>query len=860
MSAEILRAIETLSGPGDVLEIRALKNGTTAAGYFDDPAAAAREATKLDGQGFTVYVTANPVEQALLARAQNRIKRPLRETTSDRDILRRHWLLVDLDPVRPSGVSATDEEKEAALGRAREVFGYLKEQGWPEPVAADSGNGAHLLYKVGLPNDAENLQLVRDVLEALSFRFSDERVSVDTTTSNAARIWKLYGTTARKGDSTKDRPHRVSRLLKVPGERVEVSREKLQAVARSKPERPRQERRIRPGEYPEFDLPAWIEEHGVPVKREGPWQQGYRYILEECPFNGHTDNACYIVQFPSGAISAGCQHDSCTTGENRWRELRKHYEPEAYERNGHAGLPGVSGLPGTAWDDPAPLPDGLPPVAAFDPEMLPGPLRGWILDISERMQVPADYCAAGAVVVAASLIGRSVGIRPKRRDDWLVVPNIWGAVVGPPAALKSPALAEITRPLDRLVVEAREAHGEAMEEHEADAQAVEAINEGLKAQIKAAGKEAAKKDGDRSELDKLIARQRDTQTPEPPAMRRYKTNDPTVEKLAELLGENPRGLLVNRDELTGWLRSLDKQGREMDKAFYLEAWNGSGAFEIDRIGRGSSYIPALCVSVLGGIQPGPLASYVHEVARGGRGDDGLLQRFQLLVWPDPPPGAWANVDRYPDADAKNRAYAVYKALDALDPEKLGAVADEDGAGIPALGFSREAQDVFDEWRGELEADLRDEDLAPALRNHLAKYRSLMPSLAMIFHLMDRVNESPEQDADASSGVSIEAAIRAASWCEYLRTHAQRLYGSAESPALDGARALLSRIHKGDVKDADTLRSVYRGREWSRLSTAEEVNAAAAVLEDYGWLRVEKTDTGGRPATLLRLHPSLNGGA
>ena len=99
--------------------------------------------------------------------------------------------------------------------------------------------------------------------------------------------------------------------------------------------------------------------------------------------------------------------------------------------------------------------------------------------------------------------------------------------------------------------------------------------------------------------------------------------------------------------------------------------------------------------------------------------------------------------------------------------------------------------------------------------------------------------------------------RAAAWCEYLEGHARRVYASGENPALEGARALLSRIRKGDVKDADTVRNVYRGREWSRLSTAEEVNAAAAVLEEYGWLRVEKkTDTGGRPSTVLRLHPSL----
>ena len=365
MSGKFLRAVQALSDPGDVVELWALKNGTTAAGYFDDAEACDREAAKLDEQGFTVYMTANPVLPALLARAENRIKRPLKATTSDKDVLRRRWLLVDFDPERPSDVSSTDEEKQAALQRAREVHGYLKEQGWPEPIVGDSGNGYHLLYAKNLPNDAESLDLVRGTLEALSFRFSDGAVKVDTTTSNAARIWKLYGTATRKGDSTKDRPHRASKLLKIPEKRAEVSRGQLQAVAASKPETPKPERRFKLGEFPEFDLGAWILEHGVPVKREGPWQQGYRYVLEECPWNEHTDNACYIVRLSGGAIAAGCQHDSCQGYD--WRDLREHFEPGCYDRPNIT----VGGKSSSAWAD-SPEPVAWPELDAAALYGLPG--------------------------------------------------------------------------------------------------------------------------------------------------------------------------------------------------------------------------------------------------------------------------------------------------------------------------------------------------------------------------------------------------------------------------------------------------------------------------------------------------------
>jgi hypothetical protein len=499
------------------------------------------------------------------------------------------------------------------------------------------------------------------------------------------------------------------------------------------------------------------------------------------------------------------------------------------------------------WEDPVSLPEGLPPVALLDPAMVPEPLRGWIMDVSERMQIPPDFAAAGAVVVAGSLIGRRVAIHPKRHDDWLAVPNLWGAVVGRPSLLKSPALAEVMKPLARLIAEAYEEHQEAMLAYEMDMMVAEATKAALKDDLRKAAREAANS-RDRSKLDEIARRSQDAEVPKEPVLRRYKTEDATVEKISEILLENPRGILVHRDELSGWLRNLEKQGREGDRSFYLESWNGTGSFDVDRIGRGSLHVPALCLSILGSIQPGPLSTYVYQATQGEKGDDGLLQRFQLLVWPDPP-ASWRNVDRWPNTEAKNRAYEVFRRLDALDPESIGA-SGEDEEGIPAVRFTEEAQEVFDRWRDELEGRLRSEELPPALESHLAKYRSLMPSLALIFQLIEFVDGTGEGGA-----VGLRSALQAAAWCEYLETHATRLYSSAENLAMEGARALLDRVRKGEVHDGDSNRSVYR-KHWAKLSTPEEVSSACGVLEEFGWLRVEAVKTGGRSATRLRLHPSL----
>ena len=214
--AEIRRALDFLFEPGQVSEMRVLhtRRGTVA-GYFDDLDKLAAAAASQSGKAPGVYVTLNPVNPDLLARANNRTKEYARETTADRDILNRRWLPVDFDAVRTAGVSSTDAEHEAALDRARDCRDWLHGQGWPDPIFADSGNGAHLLYRVDLPSD-DNNRFVELSLKALAAKFNDSIVVVDVGNYNPARIWKVYGTLVAKGDSLPERPHRMARILEAP--------------------------------------------------------------------------------------------------------------------------------------------------------------------------------------------------------------------------------------------------------------------------------------------------------------------------------------------------------------------------------------------------------------------------------------------------------------------------------------------------------------------------------------------------------------------------------------------------------------------------------------------------------------------
>ncbi len=333
MSSEILSAVSVLAATGSVVEVRALADGVTHSGYFDDHEALARAVEALDADPSVagIYVTLNTVNPALLARRANRIKMRLSRkdaTTADADILRRRWFPVDIDPVRPSGVSSTDAEHDAALVAAERIAAYLAEQGFPAPVRADSGNGAHLLYRVDLENDDAATALVKGCLTTLDALFSNEAVTVDTANHNAARIWKLYGTTSRKGDNTVERPHRRAKVLAVPDDIRMVPREYLQHLAGLLPREEPPERKKTNGNGPGIDLASWLLDHGIAVRSTRPYQGGTLYVLDECPFSSAHKDGAFAIQFANGAVFAGCHHATCGGGAQRWPDLRAMYEPK----------------------------------------------------------------------------------------------------------------------------------------------------------------------------------------------------------------------------------------------------------------------------------------------------------------------------------------------------------------------------------------------------------------------------------------------------------------------------------------------------------------------------------------------------
>ena len=484
---------------------------------------------------------------------------------------------------------------------------------------------------------------------------------------------------------------------------------------------------------------------------------------------------------------------------------------------------------------PAPLPDH-PAVAPFEHDLLPDTLAPWVRDIAERLQCPPDFVAVAAMVALAVVVGRKVAIRPKRHDTWAVIANLWALVIGRPGIMKTPAIEATFGPLDRLMARALEEHDQAMQRFEADKMAAK-----LRAEAREKKARERLKNNHEANLGDLLT----PSTIEAPTLRRYRTNDTSTASLGELLRQNPNGMLVYRDELVSLLKGLDKEDQAEGRGFYLTGWNGDSPYTLDRIGRGLHlHIPALCISLLGGTQPGRLAEYTGQAIRGGAADDGLIQRFGLMVWPDPV-ATWRNVDRPPDHTAERVAYAVFDRLDRLDPASIGAQQDRnlDGhpIGLPYLRFSAEALSHFQEWHEALEVRLRSGELHPALESHFSKYRKLVPALALLIHLAD----------DGRGEIGEDATLKALAWAEYLETHAHRVYGAVTQVEVAAAKAILRRIERGDLQAPFTTRDVWRPG-WAGLSDRALVVRALELLADYGHLTVEvDRETGGRPATRYR---------
>lgn len=411
---EIRKAINILKPNNELFECRVIKKGgrkIIISGYFKNADDMIASFDTLDLRGTNIYITLNKVNDACYSREQKDCFRQTDNTTHDNEIDAYEWLFIDLDPVRITEVSSSDEELDASVKVADKVCNYLKRMGFEEPVRALSGNGAHLLYKIDLPINDENKNLVGKCLEVLSAFFNTDKVKIDEVNKNPSRICKLYGTMAQKGANTSARPHRMSKIESAPDELKVTSREVLESLAAELPDvAPKASKKT----STTFDLTTWMYEHGLEPMRADAGTNCTIYPLSSCPFDhSHTNGDSKIFHYSDGAIAFKCHHNSCK--DKKWQDVRELLEPGAYDHEdddsrieegwaAHKKMQQYVTV--TKTDDVEEIKKNLPKLKAISAYDLQDK------EFGERYYAVADMIPEGETVIAAP---------PKTGKSWLML-------------------------------------------------------------------------------------------------------------------------------------------------------------------------------------------------------------------------------------------------------------------------------------------------------------------------------------------------------------------------------------------------------------------------------------------------------
>lgn len=337
-------------------EIRLLKSGPgTISGYFTDVETLIRELRRYaNTKEYSIYFILNEISKGCYYKKQHDklcfVGRG--ETTDDTSIIRRRWLLIDIDPQKVvdgvvfKDINSSDEELLSARKVARTVFDYLQGKGFPLPITAMSGNGIHLYYKIDEPNDAETTELITNFLNSLAQKFSTDKADVDKGVWNIARLSKLYGTIPRKGADEPDRPCRMAVIEYVPNDIITVSRNLIKEVAdeyEDPKEKERQEREKRKkdknyqiDEFPDVRVQDFLDRNGIAYR--GPEYDSKRgamkFDLLECPWESeHTTHSepghASIWEYPSGHKDFHCFHSHCS--DRKWEDVWRLYDPSLYK-------------------------------------------------------------------------------------------------------------------------------------------------------------------------------------------------------------------------------------------------------------------------------------------------------------------------------------------------------------------------------------------------------------------------------------------------------------------------------------------------------------------------------------------------
>ena len=858
-STDVAEFLRILVEPNSVFEIRSIKcperkGGnyvSTQSGYFNDCQSAAKAILSLDTLlPPAIYVTLNPVDSSLLARAVNRVRAKADKTTTKSDVLKRRWLFIDIDPIRAAGVSSTDAELDEANKLSNAIHKSLYAEGWPEPLQGMSGNGRYLLYRIYLPNDELSEQLTKDLLRYLAFRFNTAGAEVDTSTFDVNRICKVLGTVARKGDAVvgvkgiSDRPHRQSWFIPPNTELQIVAPELLEALAASAPPLESTKRNTQHSEA-----------------KQRTTERASKSILDRArKYLATIDPAIEGQKGHSSIFKAACAlvlgfDLSC---EDALQLLRDEYNPRCvppfseeelrhkvesanlsnkergYLLNGPDAQTefAASDAP---WDKPTPL-DRVS-VPAFPVDILPEPLQSWVSATAEATQTPPDLAALLSLAVCSGCVARNIEVIAGR--GWREPVNLYVAVLLEPANRKSAVFSAAMRPLRAIERELIDHAGPDIAKLMSDRRCKEA-------KLKASEKMYAAK-GKAEDRDNAQTLAEELATEPIPAMPKLYVDDSSAEAIENHLAAQGGRLIVAGCE--GGLFDV-MAGRYTNGAGNLDAFlkgHAGDDLRVDRVTRGSIVVENCSLTLAYAVQPEVIRGLAELPSFRGRG---LIGRFMYSV----PMSLLGNRRINPEPVSDN----VASQYDALMRRLYALRGGDDGPAL--LSLSPDASSQFHTWQREVETMLADGQQLEPMRDWGGKLCGLTARLAAIIHLITQSDF--ESWREPIKLVSIQAAIAIARWAI---PHAEAMLDlmSGGNEASEDATYLLRWIEQNRLREFSQRDAHVHGR--SRFDAKpERLQAAFELLTECNVVRPmepEPSKKPGRPPSpRFAVNPDVTGDA
>ena len=470
-----------------------------------------------------------------------------------------------------------------------------------------------------------------------------------------------------------------------------------------------------------------------------------------------------------------------------------------------------------------------------------------MFDVAERICVPREGVFVALIAALGAGIGTQISIRPKKYDPtWLIPPVLWGCIVAPPGSKKSPAADAPMKLLgeleDRVVQDAKPRVEKAKRDHEY----YEIQSKTLKNRIQQAL--MSRRSDEEEELREEMYRLKEPE--DSTALPKIITQDATSAMLVRLCSENREGVMLQVDELASLFGACEKKGNEDLRGIFLTGYDANRGYKLDRKTDGlSDFAELLAVSMFGTTQPGALAK---EIRRAIEAPDGLLARFQLMVWPTPL--EFKNVDRVPDFSAEATLRGIFQKLRPLDWKGIGAALEEEK--MPHIGFDADAQSAFYSWQDELHKErIDDPDKPDVLKTHLSKAEKTACSMALIFHICNVLDVKQRPGP-----ITLKSLSLATEWSVVLEQHAAKIYACVSNNARESSEILGQKIKDGRLGDGFKARDVFRNN-WGGLNKEDTIQDAIEILESCHWVKEQPQPrkSGRPPKPCYAINPLLKNG-